>query len=219
MKLITEYLPGTTQAIVEESEDGKKQLYIEGVFMQANKVNKNGRIYPTQILEGAVNKYIEEEVDTHGAIGELNHPNYPIPNPKFASHKIVKLEKEGDDFIGKALILNTPEGNIVRGLIEGNVRLGVSSRGLGTTKTLKGGVNEIQKDFQLKTVDIVHNPSAPDAFVNGILEGVEYLVDGSTIKETTVEEIEEEIKKCPASQLQAKKIELFERAMNEIMRT
>lgn len=215
MKLMTEYLPNTTKPIFEEVE-GKKKLYIEGIFMQAAKKNRNGRIYPTPILESAVNKYITEEVMTNGAIGELNHPKSPIPDPDNASHKIVELTKDGDNFYGKALILNTPQGNKVRGLIEGEVRLGVSSRGLGTVKAVNG-VNEVQNDFLLKTVDIVHNPSAPDAFINGIMEGVEYLTDGSMIDQNEADRIEQEIKKASSKDLPMLKIKLFNEAMRKIM--
>lgn len=215
MKLITEYLDNTTELTVEESENGKKNLYIEGIFMQAAKKNRNGRIYPTPVLEGAVNKYITEAVETNSAIGELNHPKSPIPDPDNASHRIVELRKEGDDFYGKALILNTPQGQKVRGLLEGGVRLGVSSRGLGTVKAVNG-VNEVQSDFQLKTVDIVHNPSAPDAFVNGIMEGVEFATNGSIIDEEDVAKIEDVIKNTPAKDLAEVKIQLFKEAMLKI---
>ena len=212
MKLITEYLPNTTEVITEEAKDGKKKMYIEGIFMQAAKKNRNGRLYPTPVLEAAVNKYIEEEVDTNGAIGELNHPKSPIPDPANASHRIVELRKEGDDFYGKALLLDTAMGIHVQKLLEGDVRLGVSSRGLGTIKEVKG-VNEVQNDFQLKTVDIVHNPSAPDAFVNGIMEGVEYLTDGSILDQNHVDRIEQEIKEASAADLQEVKIRVFNEAM------
>lgn len=214
MKLITEYLPDTTNVVTEEV-DGKKKLYIEGIFMQAAKKNRNGRMYPTSVLESAVNKYITEEVETNGAIGELNHPTNPIPDPNNASHRIIELRKEGNDFYGKALILNTPQGQKVAGLLEGEVRLGVSSRGLGTVKEVKG-VNEVQKDFQLKTVDIVHNPSAPDAFINGIMEGVDYMTDGSMLDPNHVDRIEQEIKAAPSIDLHAVKLRLFKEAMAEI---
>jgi len=216
MKLITEYLDGTTEVTLEESETGKKKLFIEGIFMQSAKKNRNGRIYPTPVLENAVNIYIEEAVKTNSAIGELNHPKSPIPDPDNASHRIVELRKEGNDFYGKALILNTPQGQKVAGLLEGEVRLGVSSRGLGSVKAVNG-VNEVQNDFQLKTVDIVHNPSAPDAFVNGIMEGVEYLVDGTVLDPNDVDRIEHEIKNAPKEKLHETKIRVFNDAMNLIL--
>jgi len=215
MKLITEYLDNTTEFTVEEAANGQKKLYIEGIFMQSAKKNRNGRIYPTPVLEAAVNKYIEEEVVTNGAIGELNHPKSPIPDPNNASHRIVELRKEGNDWYGKALVLNTPQGQKVRGLIEGEVRLGVSSRGLGTVKEVNG-VNEVQNDYQLKTVDIVHNPSAPDAFVNGIMEGVEWAANGAIIDEEEVERVRNAIKSAKAKDLPALKVKLFKEAMERI---
>ena len=216
MKLITEYLANTTE-VVTEGDGSEKKLYIEGIFMQAVKKNRNGRIYPINVLEKAVNTYIEESVKTNQAIGELNHPQSPIPNPAMASHRIVELHRDGNDFYGRALVLNTPMGNTVRGLIEGDVRLGVSSRGLGSLRAVKG-VNEVQDDYVLKTVDIVHNPSAPDAFVNGIMEGVEYMVDGSVIRPELVDEIEQTIKKAPKGQLKEAKLKAYYRAMNSLIK-
>lgn len=209
MQLMTEYLEGTTQNIFVE-EAGQKQLYIEGIFMQAAVKNKNGRFYPTQILENAVNTYIEEAVKTNSAIGELNHPKSPIPNPNKASHRIVELHKDGNDFYGKALVLDTRQGKQVRALIEGGVRMGVSSRGLGTCKAVNG-VNEVQNNYVLKCVDVVHNPSAPNAFVNGIMEGVDFGMDGKV-----VEHIEQTIKATPKGQLDATKIQLFKDAMRDV---
>jgi len=206
MQLITEYLEGTTESILIE-ENGKKNMYIEGIFMQSAVKNRNGRIYPTKILESAVNKYIEESVNTNTALGELNHATDPNPDPANASHRIVELHKDGNDFFGKALILNTPKGNIVRGLIEGDTRLGVSSRGLGTTKVVNG-INEVQDNYILKCVDIVANPSAPDAFVNGIMEGVNFGLDGHVIGH-----IKERIKKTTRLNLNAEKIKIFKDVM------
>lgn len=216
MLLITEYLPESVTPVYESVEGSPKKLYIEGIFMESAKTNRNGRIYPTDILESAVNKYIEEAVKTKSAIGELNHPKSPIPDPDNASHRIVELRKEGTDFYGKALILNTRQGRQVAGLLEGEVRLGVSSRGLGTVKAVNG-VNEIQKDYQLKTVDIVHNPSAINAFVNGIMEGVEWQCDGSTISTQEAEKIRDIIQRTPAKNLNETKARLFIEAMNKLM--
>lgn len=207
MLLITEELLGTTQTTIEESTEGKKNLYIEGIFMQAEKKNKNGRIYPRGILENQVNLYNESFVKTNRALGELNHPQRPSVDPEFASHRIVELKREGDNFIGKALILNTPKGNIVRGLLEGGTSIGVSSRGLGSVKTNKNGINEVQSDFRLVTVDIVANPSAPDAFVNGILEGKNWAVE--SIGEESFEKVRKLIKKVNRNHLEEMKIKLF----------
>lgn len=187
MKLITEYIANSVEPILEESENGEKKLYIQGIFMQGGIPNGNGREYPESVLDAAVKKYIKEQVETNGAIGELNHPSSPIPDPKQASHRIVKLWKEGKDWMGKALVLNTTNGREVRGLLEGDVRLGVSSRGLGTVKARKDGINEVQNDFVLSCVDIVSNPSAPNAFVNGIMESKNYMICEGKIIETIEE--------------------------------
>jgi hypothetical protein len=168
MKLITEY-----NLIAESKTDGG-DVYIEGVFMQAEKPNRNKRKYSRKILEAAVAEYVEKQVKTGRAVGELNHPDTPIVNYKEASHRILSLEWQGDNVVGKALILNTPNGKIVKGLLEGGVQLGVSSRGMGSLKSPVGGVSEVNDDFVLSTIDIVQDPSAPDAFVNGIQEGVEW---------------------------------------------
>jgi hypothetical protein len=218
MKLITEYIPGAAHSLYEADEkSGQKKLYIEGIFMESAKVNRNKRIYPTPILESAVNLYIDEEVKTGGAIGELNHPASPIPNPKEMSHKIIQLEKRDTDFWGKAVVLNTPNGNIVRAALDEDVRLGVSSRGLGGVKDVNG-INEVQKGYVLKCVDVVHNPSAINAFVNGIMEGVEYLVDGSTIDQNDVDRIEQSIKKAPPGKLMEAKIAAFRFAMSRLVK-
>lgn len=168
MKLITEY-----NLIAESKTDGG-DVYIEGVFMQAEKPNRNKRKYKRPILEKAVAEYVETQVKTGRAVGELNHPDTPIVNYKEASHRILSLEWQGDNVVGKALILNTPNGKIVKGLLEGGVQLGVSSRGMGSLKSPVDGVSEVNDDFVLSTIDIVQDPSAPDAFVNGIQEGVEW---------------------------------------------
>jgi len=180
LKLITEtYFNGL---LSEKSSEG--DLYIEGIFMQAEKKNHNGRIYPIEIMKPEVDAYCEEFVKTKRAIGELNHPTDVSVNPERASHLITSIRQEGNDFIGKAKILNTPQGNIVRGLIEGGVKLGVSSRGLGSVKEGKGkfrGVDVVQNDFKLITVDVVSNPSAPDAFVEGIYESMSYMINNGVI--------------------------------------
>lgn len=190
-KLITDLLEENLQVISEDNE-GKKDLYIEGVFLQAEKKNRNGRIYPISILRPVVEKYIDSYVCPNRALGELNHPTSPTVDPKNASHLITKLNLEGNDYIGKAMILNTPMGNIVRGLMEARVSLGVSSRGLGSLKEGTGsyrGSKVVQADYHMVTVDIVSDPSAPDAFVNGIYESVDYVIDKGIIKPVKVEEL------------------------------
>jgi len=195
MKLISEYHDSNIQVITEAKSDGKKEYFIEGVFMQADKKNRNGRIYERSILEGAVNKYVEEQVKTGRAVGELNHPDGPGINLDKVSHRITELRFEGSDVIGKASILQTPMGKIVEGLLEGGVKLGVSSRGMGSLEK-KNGVMSVGKDFMLATVDIVQDPSAPEAFVNGIMEGVDWVWDNGILKPQEIEIIETEIKEA-----------------------
>lgn len=178
MKLITEY-----NHIVEAKTDSKG-TYIEGVFMQANQKNRNGRIYEKPLLEKAVTDYVESQVSKGRAVGELNHPDSPTVNYKEASHRILSLEWQGDNVVGKALILNTPNGQIVKGLLEGGVQLGVSSRGMGSLRTVEG-VDYVADDFVLNTIDIVQDPSAPNAFVNGIMEGVEWKRNDKGLWEST----------------------------------
>ncbi len=195
MKLISEYHDSNLQVITEAKKDGKKEYVIEGVFMQADKQNRNGRVYEKSILEAAVNKYVKEQVKTGRAVGELNHPDGPGINLDKVSHKITELRFEGSDVIGKASILQTPMGKIVEGLLEGGVKLGVSSRGMGTLEK-KNGVMQVGKDFMLATVDIVQDPSAPEAFVNGIMEGVDWVWDNGILKPQEIEIIETEIKEA-----------------------
>ena len=195
MKLISEYHDSNLQVITEAKKDGKKEYVIEGVFMQADKQNRNGRVYEKSILEAAVNKYVKEQVKTGRAVGELNHPDGPGINLDKVSHKITELRFEGSDVIGKASILQTPMGKIVEGLLEGGVKLGVSSRGMGSLEK-KNGVMQVGKDFMLATVDIVQDPSAPEAFVNGIMEGVDWVWDNGILKPQEIEKIETEIKEA-----------------------
>ncbi len=175
MKLITELVEDAGYTIVE-GKDGKKEYYIEGIFLQSEKKNRNGRIYPESVMDQAVSKYIKEYIETGRACGELNHPPTIELNPDRFSHRIVSLVKEGNNYIGKALILDTTCGKNVKAMLDGGVKLGVSSRGLGTLQ-IKEGTKMVGDDFFLKTVDIVQDPSAQDAFVNGICEGVEYTYD------------------------------------------
>lgn len=194
MKLIAEYTDGDNlNVITEKKADGKSNFVIEGIFMQANAKNRNGRIYERSILENAVNKYVNEQVLTGRAVGELNHPEGPSINLDKVSHKITELRFEGNNVMGKASILNTPMGNIVSGLLEGGVKLGVSSRGMGSLEQ-RNGTMYVKDDFMLATVDIVQDPSAPAAFVNGIMEGVDWVWDNGILKPQEIELIETEIK-------------------------
>lgn len=177
MKLITE-LTEDIQYVTEAKEDGGKNLYIEGVFLQSSIKNRNGRMYPEEVMDREVARYIKESVDQKTAMGELGHPNGPQINLDRVSHRIVSLRKEGTDYVGRAMITNTPMGNIAKGIIESGARLGVSSRGLGSLKLNKEGINEVQDDFRLATAaDIVADPSAPDAWVNGIMESLDWVYD------------------------------------------
>jgi hypothetical protein len=173
MKLISELTESIDYLV--ESSNGKKNYFIEGIFMQANKANRNGRIYPMPVMENAVNKY-QNTITAKRAMGELGHPNGPTINLDRVSHNITNLSFQKEDVYGKAKILDTPMGKIAKNLIDEGIKLGVSSRGLGSLKVIDNGLNEVQEDFLLNTVDIVADPSAPEAWVNGILESKEWVM-------------------------------------------
>ena len=200
MKLITEYTETDVQCIVEKKEDGSKSHVIEGVFMQAESKNRNGRVYPKAVMESAVKKYVDEQVSKDRAVGELNHPDGPTVNLDKVSHKITNLKFEGNDVMGKARILDTPMGNIVKGLLEGGVQLGVSTRGMGSLEQ-RNGTMYVKDDFMLNTIDIVQDPSAPGAFVNGIMEGVDWIWNNGIIEAQEIEKMETEIKTAPRADL------------------
>jgi hypothetical protein len=176
MKLITEITENCEILSEINEETGKKSFFIEGIFMQGNLKNRNGRIYPSEVLENEMKRYQKEFIDTKRALGELGHPDGPQINGERVSHLITEMKRDGDNFYGKAKILGTPMGEIVKTFLDEGVKIGVSTRGLGSVKA-KNGVMEVQKDFHLATVDIVTDPSAPNAFVNGIMENVEYYYD------------------------------------------
>ena len=196
MKLISEYVENDIQCIVEKKEDGSKKYVIEGVFAQTDKKNRNGRIYPKAIMENAVGKYVTDQVSKRRAVGELNHPEGPTVNLDKVSHLITDLKFEGNDVVGKAQILDTPMGQIVKGLLEGGVQLGVSTRGMGSLEQ-KDGAMYVKDDFILSTVDIVQDPSAPDAFVNGIMEGVDWVWNNGILEAQVIEKMETEIRTAP----------------------
>jgi hypothetical protein len=207
MKLITEHV-SDLEYIVE----GKgKSHYIKGIFMQSDIKNQNGRVYPYSVLKNEVKNYTKKYVNEGRALGELGHPMGPTINLDRVSHLITELEEDGKNFIGKAKIMDTPNGKIVKNLLESGVRLGVSSRGLGSIKTNKAGVNEVQKDFTLSTVDIVADPSAPSAFVNGIMEGKEFTVTGEI-----EEHIRQDVHNTTSKRLDSKHIELFEKFLGSL---
>ena len=194
MKLITEINEEVRYLEELNESTGKKDLFIEGVFLQAELKNRNGRVYPSAVMEKEVKRYMKEAVDKSKAYGELNHPSSPTINLDRVSHMIKELKQDGNDFIGKAKIIDTPMGNIVKSLIKEGANLGVSSRGMGSLKAGKNGSQEVQGDFLLATAaDIVADPSAPDAFVNGIYEGKEWVWDNGLIKEVDVAKVKKEL--------------------------
>ena len=208
MKLITELQENLEYTLTENKKTGAKDVYIEGVFMQAEKMNRNKRIYPIDVLKPATEKYIEEQVKTGRACGELNHPEGPQINLDKVSHRITDLRFEGNNVVGKALVLNTPMGQIVKGLVEGGCKLGVSSRGMGTVEQ-KEGKTFVKDDFVLATVDIVQDPSAPSAFVEGIMEGVDWIWENGILKPQQIEEYETEIKKVPMGRISEAQERIF----------
>jgi hypothetical protein len=214
MKLITEHTENI-KYFSESAENGEKKFIIDGVFMQAEQVNRNRRVYPKTVLEKAVQKYVTEYVNKGRAVGELNHPEGPSINLDKVSHRITELQWSGNDVYGKALILDTPMGKIVKGLLEGGCQLGVSSRGMGTVAN-RNGQTMVNDDFVLATVDIVQDPSAPSAFVNGIMEGVEYFYEGNSIVAVTADKYKDKISKMTKSQIAEEQIQLFSNFLKEI---
>lgn len=218
MKLIKE-INESVKVLTEETEDGKKSMFIEGIFLQGNIQNRNGRRYDSEILANEVNRYVKESVSKGRAYGELGHPDGPSINLDRVSHIITELRREGDNFIGKAKISSTPMGQIVEGLLSDGAQLGVSSRGMGSLKEGKDGVMEVQEDFYLATAaDIVADPSAPDAFVNGIMEGVEWVWDHGKAVAMRVEDIERDAQKAVRQKKlnEQAKLRMFESFLNEI---
>ena len=216
MKLIREEIE-TVDFIVED-RNGKKNLYIEGVFLQGNIKNRNGRMYPMETLRREVSRYNENHVQAGRALGELGHPDGPTVNLDRVSHKIVSLKESGSNFIGKAKILSTPMGKIAQSLIGEGVRLGVSSRGIGSLKMTREGTNVVGDDFMLATAaDIVADPSAPDAFVEGIMEGKDWVWDGGILREKYAEKTYKHINTLvDQKQLDEKKLNVFNNFLNNL---
>ena len=207
MKLISEEIQNA-EYLVEET-NGKKDYKIRGVFLQSDLKNRNGRVYPKDILNKEVKRYNAEFINKKRAFGELGHPDGPTVNLERVSHMITKLYPEGANFIGEAKIMNTPYGKIVKGLIDEGAQLGVSSRGMGSIEN-KGGFNYVKDDFYLATAaDIVADPSAPDAFVEGIMEGKEWVWDNGVLKSMEVEKFKEEIEKTRRAELAEAKARVF----------
>lgn len=215
MKLITE-VNEQVRYITEEKE-GKKALYIEGVFLQSNIKNRNGRMYPGEIMEKEITRYMKEAVENNRAFGELGHPDGPSINLDRVSHIITELRRDGDNWVGKAKLTETPMGNIARGLIESGGQLGVSSRGLGTLKENRDGIQVVQDDFHLATAaDIVADPSAPDAFVRGIMENKEWVVVNGVWTEQHCDMSKKYIKKASKKQLEEAKLHVFEKFLRHL---
>lgn len=229
--LITEVFNEDCEVLTEANENGKKQYYIQGPFMQGDIKNRNGRIYPSNVLEKELKRYDEQFIKTKRALGELNHPQGPQINADRVSHLITEMKKDGSNFVGKAKILSTPMGEIVKTFIDEGVRIGVSTRGLGSVKPTKEGIMEVQDDFHLATVDIVTDPSGPDCFVNGIMENTQYYYDIASgtwraqelqeFIEETVQELKQEYVK-PVTKVtkyvfdEQKAAKIFENFMNKL---
>jgi hypothetical protein len=218
MKLITE-LSEETQYITERSEDGKQYRYITGRFIVGEEKNKNGRMYPMDVLENEVSRYIREVVNMSRSYGELNHPSGPTINLQNVSHIITELKKDKNYFVGKARLTETPMGKIAMGLLESGGQLGVSTRGMGSLKE-SNGMMVVQKDFKLSTVDIVSDPSGPGCFVNGIMEGVEWYYDAvrDTWMEEKLDNTKKQIKRLSKSQIEEQKMAIFENFISSLVK-
>ena len=213
MKLITEH----TNEIEYLVEGKGKEQYIKGIFMQSDIKNQNGRVYPHAVLKKEVSNFNNKYVKEGRALGELGHPMGPVINLDRVSHVIKELVEDGKNFVGKAKVMDTPNGKIVKNFISEGVKLGVSSRGMGSLKAnKKTGVNEVQKDFVLSTVDIVADPSAPDAFVNGIMEGKEWVWENGVIKERDIDAMKKTIMNAKMKELEQKKLEVFQKFLQNL---
>jgi len=207
MKLITETTQSEIQVLTEE-KNGQKNYFIKGVFMESDTKNRNGRVYPGEIMEQEIGRYNNEYVKQNRAMGELGHPEGPTVNLERVSHIIKNLSVDGKQIIGEAKIMDTPYGKIVKNLIDEGAKLGVSSRGMGSLKE-QDGVNVVQEDFMLAAVDVVADPSAPNAFVNGIMEGKEWIWDNGVLKPVVIENYKKIIKKTSSRRLEEQAIHLF----------
>jgi len=216
MKLICE-VNENVNYLTEDKEDGAKNYFIEGIFMQGDVKNRNGRVYPAEVLARETKRYTKEYINKKRAYGELGHPQGPTINLERVSHLITELKQDGSNFVGKAKIMcETPYGKIVKSLMDEGAQLGVSSRGMGSLKE-KGGQAEVQKDFYLATAaDIVADPSAPEAFVSGIMEGKEWVWDNGIIKESDIATYEEAIKSVSRKDLETAKLKIFENFLSKL---
>lgn len=216
MKLLTEETFDEVSIITESTEDGKKFRYISGIFAQGGVVNKNKRIYPEQVLDESMNNYITEYVSKSRAVGELIHPASSTVDLDRISHLTTELRKDGRNYIGKARLLNTPTGKIAQALLEGGVKLGVSTRADGTVKMNGQGINEVASGLSMKAIDIVFNPSAPDALVDSIMESEMPIIDAMSSDMQLVEHIRQTIKRTSAKDLQMAKLHAFRLVMESI---
>jgi len=217
MKLISEFNDYAIEpVIIEENEKGQKEYFIEGIFMQSEIKNRNGRVYPKDVMEKEVNRYVKEFVEKDRAFGELGHPEGPTINLDKVSHMITKLEADGNNYVGRAKILSTPNGQIVRNLIDDGAKLGVSSRGLGSLEQ-KDGAQVVKSDFQLATAgDIVADPSAPEAFVEGIMEGVEWIYENGILRAQEVEQMKKEIQVAKLNKLEETKLKVWSKFVENL---
>ena len=216
MKLIKEVFD-TTSFVVENKLGKGKEYFIEGIFLQSELKNRNGRMYPEEVMDKEVGRYMEQLVKQNRAYGELGHPDTPSINLDRVSHLIVDLRKEGTNYIGKAKIMETPMGNIARGLLDGGANLGVSSRALGSLQMNKEGVQVVQDDFMLSTAaDIVADPSAPDAFVRGIMESVEWVFVDGKFEQRQIEETKKLIQRTPSKRLTEASISAFQNFLSNL---
>ena len=215
MLLITEVNDNVN--LVTEEVNGEKQYHIDGIFMQAEQKNRNGRVYPKKTLMKEVQRYNNEYVKTNRAMGELGHPDGPQLNLERVSHLIKELRVDGNDIYGRAKILDTPYGKIVKDLVKEGVKIGVSSRGMGSLKQVNG-VNEVQEDFNLAAVDIVADPSAPDAFVEGIMEGKEWVWENGILTARRIESYKKQIKSASKSNLEEAKLYAFADFLSNFMK-
>ena len=216
MKLISEEAI-EVDFVTEEDDNKKKNYFIEGIFMQSETKNRNGRVYPKIILQKEVKRYTDKFINTKRAFGELGHPDGPTVNLERVSHMITELVEDGANFVGRAKIMDTPYGKIVKNLIDEGAKLGVSSRGMGSLKPVQDGLQEVQSDFYLATAaDIVADPSAPDAFVSGIMEGREWIWDNGLLKEKEIVEYQKQIERATEISRNKVRIEAFENFITKL---
>lgn len=219
MKLIAENIPSVNDvSVLVEGKGDSKKLYISGPFLQAEKVNRNNRVYPMSIMEKAVEKYYEDYIKENRALGELNHPAEPVVNPERAAIMTTELKKNGIYFEGKAKVLSTPMGKIVENLLNDGVKIGVSSRGLGSLKPMREGFNEVQNDFVLTTAaDVVFDPSAQSSFVEGVMESAEWIYESGLFRQIDLEEQHKRMKLAKKRELAETQLAVFEKLMKSLI--